>query len=312
MQRLKTRKGTGRAQVCGSGSPDLPPELTGLAFHIPTGSSGSPACWLQTVKLLQRPVPREKSLICHWLFLQRMWVSMLHGQGQPRMWHHPQGCKARTCLMRQDFQEHRMPLLVFFDWLAFKERLKEELSYSKRLSLAFSIRAQGQTVPMWSSSPQRSHREGVTRNYSRNEQADLLIQSEAASETENSQDSPRQLTHHPGDWAGLWRLWDQPELSTYLNKPKWEEFPRNYSILIKSFEKYLKMVSIYLLFVCATLRMPEEPRKGSQTTAAAVTGGGWRPNVSPTRTASNLNCWSISPGPEISLEKDFDLPLLKI
>lgn len=108
------------------------------------------------------------------------------------------------------------------------------------------------------------------------------------------------------------RLWDQPELPTYLNKPKWEEFPRNYSILIKSFEKYLNMVSIYLFFVCATLGMPEESRKGSQITAAAVTGGGWRPNVSPARTANNLNCWSISPGPEISLEKDFDLPLLKI
>lgn len=27
-----------------SGSPDLPPELTGLAFHIPTGCSGFPAC----------------------------------------------------------------------------------------------------------------------------------------------------------------------------------------------------------------------------------------------------------------------------
>lgn len=163
-----------------SGSPDLPPELTELAFHIPTGCSGFPACWLPTVGLLQRPVPQEKSLICHWLFLQRMWAPMLHGQGADP--HVTSSLGVQSLHLPHEARLSRThDALIGFFWLANLQRNTQRGTLSKRLSLAFPIRAQGQRVPMWSSSPQISHREGIARNYSRNEQADLLIQSEAAS-----------------------------------------------------------------------------------------------------------------------------------
>lgn len=163
-----------------SGSPDLPPELIGLAFYIPTGCSGFPACWLQTVGLLQRPVPQEKSLIRHWLFLQRMWASMLHRQGAtPHVT--PSSGVQSLHLPHEARLSRTHDALIGFLWLANLQRNTQRGTFSKRLSLAFPIRAQGQTVPMWTPSPHIPHREGITRNYLRNEQADLLIQSEAAS-----------------------------------------------------------------------------------------------------------------------------------
>lgn len=131
---------------------------------------------------------------------------------------------------------------IGFLWLANLQRNTQRGTFSKRLSLAFPIRAQGQTLP-----DHPPHKYLIGRGL-----LETILEKNKQifwSRVRLLQDSPRQLTHHPRDWAGLWRFWDQPELSTYLNKPKWEEFPRNYSILIKSFEKYLKFF-IYLFIVC--------------------------------------------------------------
>lgn len=79
---------------------------------------------------------------------------------------------------------------------------------------------------------------------------------------------------------------------------------------------FLKVLFVY---VCKCLRIhascmlhvrvPEESRKGGQVIRAAVKSEYELPNVSTARTASNLNHRYISPGPEISFEKDFDLSL---